>query len=488
MTWRLTSDTDDYEKENIIMENKTILLKDADFVVRYSSRVDAFASVVIQGNLIIEVGDSEDLKEKYQYDEVYDCKGKVVLPGLINSHTHCNETMMRGLGHQLKFHDWVDNVILPIGAAMENMDENLYTCLAQMTAMEAVASGTTSIIEHSVNFGKRHVYTIATALQDFGIRGAVAKGAEDFSPLDRGHVGSIEEEIRETQGFLERWKVQGNGLIKAWVGPSGIEGKTTGGCTGDLLKELKKLADSYDTRYHTHLAGNIWEVENIRREKGMAGSVAFADSLGILDEKTSLAHCIWVSHGEDEILRRAKPQICHCPSCNQINGLGIIPLVELRKQGTVCAIGTDGAPQNDSLDMFREMRQAVLLQKIRALDPDIMGHLDAFQMATESGAKVLGIENLGKIEPGYLADIIIIQRKGNLFLTPMYDPIDTLVYAGSGGRDVAMTMVNGRVLYKDGQFRTVDAEKVISTLKEASSLMPVPGDRFSCIYSPGAVL
>ncbi|MBW1999499.1 MAG: amidohydrolase [Deltaproteobacteria bacterium] len=452
------------------MSEKTILLKDADFVVRDYGTVERSASVVIRGNLIVDVGNREEFENKYTFDEVHDCHGRIVLPGLIDSHTHCNETIMRGLGHQLKFHNWVDNIILPIGAAMEAMEDRdqLYYCLAQLTAMELVASGSTSLLEHSVNFGKYHVIAIARGLSDFGIRGAVAKGAEDFSDLDRGHVGDLEREMKETQEYLEKWQAEKDELIQAWVGPSGIEGKTTGGCTGPLLTELKKLANAYGTHFHTHLAGNIWEVENIRKQKGFAGSVAFGERIGILDERTSLAHCIVISHGEDRILQDTGAKISHCPSCNQICALGVIPLVRLREQGTICGIGTDGAPQNDSLDMIREMRQAVLLQKIHFLDPDIMSHVDAFRMATESGAKILGIENLGKIQPGYLADITIVQVEGNLFLTPMYDPLDTLVYAGSGGRDVAMTMVNGRIVYKDGEFKTIDAEKVISKVEEAA--------------------
>jgi len=451
------------------MKDKTIMLNNADFVVRDVKNIERSSSVAIQGNIIVEIARTKSLQEKYTFDEIYECRGQIILPGFIDSHTHCNETIMRGLGHQLKFHNWVDKVILPIGAAMEEMEgrDELYYALAQLTAMELVASGSTSLIEHSVNFGKRRVLTMSSALSDFGIRGAVAKGAEDFSDLDRGHVGTLENEIKETREFLEKWQSKKDGLIQAWVGPSGIEGKTIGGCTGTLLTELKKMANAYGTNFHVHLAGNIWEVENLRKNRGVAGSVAFANQIEILDKKTSLAHCIVVSHGEDKILLDTGAKISHCPSCNQICALGVIPLVRLRKQGTICGIGTDGAPQNDSLDMIREMRQAILLQKIHNMDPDIMDHLDAFRMATESGAEILGVEKLGKIQPGYLADISVIQSEGNLFLTPMYDPLDTLVYAGSGGRDVTMTIVNGRVLYKDGEFKTIDSEKVLSTVAGA---------------------
>jgi 5-methylthioadenosine/S-adenosylhomocysteine deaminase len=453
------------------MKEKTLLLKDADYVVRDFETVARDSSVIIQGNRIVDIGKAEDMEKKYPPDEVCICRGQILLPGLIDAHTHCNETIMRGLGHNLKFHDWVDEVILPIGAAMEREDEELYYCLAQLTAMELAASGSTALIEHSVNFGKRHVLTMARALQDFGMRGAVAKGAEDFSALDRGHVGSLEKEVKETQAYIETWQREESELIQAWAGPSGIEGKTTGGCSGDLLRELKALATSYQTRFHVHAAGNLPEVENLRRQKGLAGSVAFLEKIGVLDERTSIAHCIWVGEEEQKTLANTGTQVCHCPSCNQICALGVLPLVKLLELGVTCAIGTDGTPQNDSLDMFREMRQAILLQKIHSMNPDVMRDLEVFRMATEYGAKVLGVEKLGKIQAGYLADVIAVRREGNLFLTPMYEPLDTLIYACSGGRDVAMTMVNGKILYKDGEFKTADREKVISKIEDAAGCL-----------------
>jgi len=451
------------------MDDRKVILKDADYVIRDSTRIERGSSVVIQGRSIIDVGKTEDLEREHGFDEVYDCRGMVILPGLINCHTHIHETMMRGLGHDLEFHDWCDRLVFPAAMAMEEEGDELYYSLAQLTAMEAVASGTTALVEHSVNFAKRHSYTIARAFRDLGVRGAVAKGAEDFSVIDRGHVGSMEQEIRETREFLDGWNAdKPDDLVQAWVGPSGGK-RTVGGCTNEALRELKTLADSYGTRYHMHLAGTHHEIENVRRDTGLPGSVALANELGILDERTSLAHCIWVVEEEKQVLLETGAQIAHCPSCNQICAIGVLPLMDLLERGVVCAIGTDGGPQNDSFDMFRDMRQTVLLQRISLMKADAVTHSQVFQMATESGARVLGIRNLGRVDPGYLADLVVVRVEGNPFLTPLYDPLETLVYAGSGGRDVAMTMVDGRVLYEDGEFKTVDSEKVISEVAEAGS-------------------
>nr|NIN70142.1 amidohydrolase family protein [Anaerolineae bacterium]NIO00315.1 amidohydrolase family protein [Anaerolineae bacterium]NIQ83090.1 amidohydrolase family protein [Anaerolineae bacterium] len=394
--------------------------------------------------------------------------GKVLLPGMINCHTHTAETMYRGRGHDFEFPDWMNNLVYPTNEVMEAEGDELFYYLAQLSAMEAVASGTTSFIDNCVNFTKRHVYHTAKAMDDMGFRGAVAKDAVDQSPMDRGFTGPIDEEVSAVREFLGRWKAEGSDLVQAWVGPNGTAKKPNGGATDELLHKLKAVADEYNTRLHVHLAGTHWEIENVRKQTGLVGSIAMAHQLGILDERTSLAHCIWLDRSEMEILAETGTQAVHCPSCNQICAIGVFPMVGLMELGVTCAIGTDGAPQNDSLDMFREMRSAVLLQRITHMDADAVSHKDAFRQATEYGAKVLGVENLGKIEPGYLADLTAIQVRNNPFLMPMYDPLETIIYACSGGRDVAMTMVNGRILYEKGEFRTVDPVKVMSEVEAAS--------------------
>jgi len=449
------------------MATKILLLKDADFVIRDSSTIEKSSSVVIQGNLIAEVGKAETLERKYAFDEIHDCRGHIILPGLINCHTHINETMMRGLGHDLNVFDWFNKLVFPMAQAMESEGDELYYRVAQFTAMEAISSGTTALVENNANFGKRHAYALAKALSDFGIRGAIAKGAEDYSPIDYGHVSSTENEIKETREFIEKWKREKNDLVQAWIGPSGGK-RAVGGCTSTLLRELKRLAKSFQIHTHMHLASSLGERELVRKETNFPGSIAYANDLGLLDECTSLAHCVWMTEEEQTILKSTRTKVVHCPSTAQIHVLGVQPLPELLEQGTICAIGTDGAPTNDSFDMFRETRQAILLHRIHAMSAAAISHIQAFRMATEFGASVLGIENLGKIEKGYLADIVSIRVGDNLYLNPVYDPLETIVYACSGGRDVAMTIVNGKILYKNGEFKTVDAKKIISQIRESA--------------------
>ncbi|MHA1288705.1 MAG: amidohydrolase family protein [Candidatus Thorarchaeota archaeon] len=450
------------------MNSHFIVLKDADYVIRDSNRIEKNSSIVVNESKIVSIGSYDDLKKEYEFDETIDCNGLAVLPGMINTHTHIHETMMRGLGHDLPFHSWCDKLVFPTARAMEEEGEELYTALTKLTAMEAAASGTTAILEHSVNFAKHHSYTMAKALREFGLRGAIAKGAEDFSVLDQGHVGPIEKELAETETFLKDWQRDApDDLVQAWVGPSGGK-RTVGGCTNEALIELKKMADRFNTGYHIHLAGTSHEIENVKRDLGLPGSVAMAYEMGILDERTSLAHCIWLVEEEMDLLIDTGAKISHCPSCNQICAIGVLPLVELLDKGVDVGLGTDGAPQNDSLDMYRDMRQAVLLQRISKMQANAVSHLSAFKMATETGAKILGNEKLGRLDPGYTADITALRVAGNPYLTPMYEPLETIIYAGSGGRDTELTMVNGKIVYRYGEYPTINATEVINTVVKAA--------------------
>lgn len=451
------------------MNCENLVLKDAMYVIVDATTILKDHSILIKGNKIEAVAPYEEIKSNYTVDSERDCSNQAILPGLVNTHTHIHETMMRGLGHDFPFHEWCDRLVFPTAKAMEDEGETLYRALTTLTAMEAASSGSTAIIEHSVNFAKRHSLTMAQSLHEFGLRGAIAKGAEDFSIIDQGHVGKdMAQELRETKTFLDAWKKEKpDDLVQAWVGPSGGK-RTVGGCTNEALVELKKMADDYDTRYHLHWAGTSPEIKIVQRDTGYVGSVAMAYHLGILDERTSLAHCIWMADAEMDMVKETGASISHMPSCNQICAIGVLPLVELLEKGVTVGIGTDGAPQNDSLDMYRDMRQAVLLQRISKMKADAVSHLDAFTMATKTGAKMLGHDDLGTIESGKLADLTAVRIKGNHFLTPLFEPLETLVYAGSGGRDTAWTMVNGKMIYDNGIFPTVDAEKIVSQVADAA--------------------
>lgn len=451
------------------MSSENLVLKDAMYVIVDASTIKKDHSILINGNRIEAIAPYKEIKANYTMDAEKDCTGQAILPGLVNTHTHIHETMMRGLGHDFPFHQWCDRLVFPTAKAMEEEGEGLYRALTILTAMEAASSGSTALIEHSVNFAKRHSLTMAHALREFGLRGAIAKGAEDFSVIDQGHVGKdMDQELRETKVFLDSWKKEKpDDVVQAWVGPSGGK-RTVGGCTNEALVELKKMADDYDTRFHLHWAGTSPEIKIVQRDTGYVGSVAMAYHLGILDERTSLAHSIWMADAEMDMVKETGASIAHCPSCNQICAIGVLPLVELLEKGVTVGIGTDGAPQNDSLDMYRDMRQAVLLQRITKMKADAVSHLDAFTMATKTGAKILGHEDLGSIEPGKLADLTAVRVEGNHFLTPLFEPLETLVYAGSGGRDTAWTMVNGELIYDNGNFPTVDAGEIVSQVAEAA--------------------
>jgi 5-methylthioadenosine/S-adenosylhomocysteine deaminase len=205
---------------------------------------------------------------------------------------------------------------------------------------------------------------------------------------------------------------------------------------------------------------------HIAKKQGYQGEVEWGYRIGLLDEATSVAHAVWANHAEIEILMRTQSPVVHNPSSNQVLASGVANIPLMIKVGVPVALGSDGPASNDSMDMIAEMKSCVLLHRVTTLNADILFSRDAFKMATEAGEKVLG-KRVGKICPEFEADITIVNLRNNPCLTPVYDPIDALVYYGSG-RDVKTTIVNGKLVYDDGKFATMDIEKVIGKVSETA--------------------
>jgi 5-methylthioadenosine/S-adenosylhomocysteine deaminase len=227
---------------------------------------------------------------------------------------------------------------------------------------------------------------------------------------------------------------------------------------------MKALASSRQVRFHVHL-GESDVGRGRARQRGHVGEVEWADSIGLLDEHTSVAHGVWVNQTEVALLQRSGAQVVYNATSNQVLASGVADIVAMRAAGIPIALGGDGPASNDSLDMVAEMKSAVLLQRVHRLDPLVLSAAEVFAMCTEGGARVLGHDDLGRLEPGYLADVVGVRCAGNPSLTPLYSPVESLVYHGSG-RDVELTMVDGRIVYRDGAFPTLDAPGVLAQVAE----------------------
>jgi len=435
-----------------------ILLKNARYII--TSPTDFFenGSVYIEGNLVKDLGPAASINEKYEKrsEVVKDCSGCILTPGLINSHNHIYELIQRGLGKDSSMEDWLRKVIYPTCKAMDGEDSYY---IALLSCMDLARNGSTAVIEQLTNFARLHADQELQALLDFGLRGAITRASSTKSVIDEGENNSPEKELDDARAFLERWKDEE--LVQAWLGPAGLYS-----CDPDTLTELKKMSNQYGSRFNIHLSETKFQQE-MAIKAGYEGQVKWADAIGILDERTSAAHCVWITEKEIDILRDRKTKVVHNSTSNQILGSGIANIPLMRQKGVSVAIGTDGPASNDSQDMVAEMKASVLLHRVRTTDPRILNSADGFDMATVQGAKVLGIDKLGKLKRGSIADLACFRTAKNPSMLPVYNPIDALVFYGSG-RDNVLTIVDGRIVYDNGVYPTIDADTVFEAVEKTS--------------------
>jgi len=434
-----------------------ILLQNADWLIRDSQRIEQNGAVLIDKDRIVSVGSTTEV-ERHEPEskdvEVIDCKGCILMPGLSNAHNHVFQLSERGLGKNLTMEEWLRKLIYPINKILDADD---YYALATMACADLFRNGVTSMVEQLTNFARFHAESECRAFFDCGMRAAVARGISTQSTIDPGENADPGEECRNARKYIEDW--QGKGLVQPWIGPAGMYStdQTT-------LKLMKDLCIEAGVGFHIHLSETRQQAE-FARQQGYSGQVDWAYRLGLLDERTSVAHAVWINPAEIELLRQTGAKPVHNPSSNQILSSGVANVPMWMEKGLSIALGTDGPASNDSLDMIAEMKSCVLLHRVNTLNPNIISASDAFKMATEGGAAVLGLTGkLGKLDPGYLADVACVRYEGNPSLNPIYNPIEALVYYGSG-RDVCMTIVNGNIVYHNGRYLSLDIDSSIRDIR-----------------------
>jgi 5-methylthioadenosine/S-adenosylhomocysteine deaminase len=431
-----------------------LLLHGADYLVQSADRYIRDGALYVEDGVIRAVGPSAVLRTRHRVRQSIDLSGCIVTPGLVNAHNHLYEMMARGLGKDYGTEEWLVKAIYPINRLMTAED---YYCAAVVGLAACVGQGITSVIDQLTNYARFHADRTAEAFLESGIRGAVARGAADQSAIDRGEERPAEEDLSACEAYLNGWA--GRPRFAPWLGPSGIFS-----CSPPLLKRLKDLANAHGARFMIHLSETAVQARMARRA-GFAGQVAQAHHAGILDERTAIAHAVWVGEEELAIAAASGASIVHNPVSNMALASGVADVPAMLALGIPVGLGTDS---NDSLDMFDEMRAAVLLHRVHTLRPTALHARDAFRMATEAGARVLGVDRLGRLEPGWKADVAAFRIAPSM--VPVYDPVDALVYYGSG-RDACLTVVDGEVLYRDGLFTRVDPTDAITRLARTAEVI-----------------
>ncbi|WP_418279905.1 5'-deoxyadenosine deaminase [Halorubrum sp. DTA98] len=403
-------------------------------------------AVVVDGARIVAVGGADDLREEYPDHDRREFD--LVAPGLVGGHVHSVQSLGRGIADDKPLLDWLFDAVLPMEAAM---DAEATRAAAELGYLECLESGTTTVVDHlSVN----HASEAFEAAIETGIRARLGKVLMDRrSPEgleERAETGLAESEalIREYHGAADR-------RVRYAVTP-----RFAVTCSEACLRGCRELADSYDgVTIHTHASENVDEIETVEEETGMR-NVCWLDEVGLTGPDVTLAHCVHTDERERELLAETDTVVTHCPSSNMKLASGIAPIHDYLDRGITVALGNDGPPCNNTLDPFTEMRQASLLGKVDALDPTRLPAATVLEMATANGARAAGFDRIGRLEPGYRADVIGLTTDRTR-ATPIHDPLSHLVYAAHGD-DVVFAMVDGTVRYDDGEHVGVDVEAVRS--------------------------
>jgi len=437
---------------NSLIQNGTIITMQNKKIIRQGA-------IAIEDKTIVEVGKTQKLKRKYGrgYEKI-DAKGKVVTPGLINTHQHAAMSLLRGYADDLPLQEWLEKWIWPIEKHMTAHDVYIG---ALLTAIESIMGGTTTV---NTMYHYTPEENEAKAFVDAGLRGVI------------GHVcfsWRKNEDRKALEDLAKNWHNKADGLIRVSVDPHAPYSVDP-----EYMKELKVIREELNNKYgsekapiicHIHAAETSDEMEKIRKAFKIQfknGVMAYLDSLGVLDERLIAAHCVALTDKDMAIMKKRNVKVSHNPISNLKLASGISPVPKMLKKGITVSLGTDSPCSNNAADMFEIMKTTAIIHKGINKNPTVMPAEQVLEMATIEGAKALSWENeIGSIEIGKKADLSIISLK-RPHLCPLYSEASHLVYAAKAS-DVETVIINGRIVMENGKLTMLNIEKVMDVVEKA---------------------
>ena len=422
--------------------NAHILTMDGD-LTQYPS-----GALAVKDDNIVAVGAEAEIKKEYTAKETVDCKGKILMPGLVNAHTHVPMTLLRGIADDLRLDVWLQGYMWPVEREFASREfVNLGTSIA---CAELIRSGVTT-------FNDMYFYEdeVAKATAQVGMRAVCGQSILKFPTPD---AKSYDDSMEQARDYIKRWK--GHPLIVPSIAPHAPYT-----CTEDILRATSELAQEFDVPLHTHLAETSFEVENMRNENGMP-VIPYVKKQGLLEAKVIAAHCVHIDAGEIRTLHHAGAGVSHNPSSNLKLASGFAPVTKMLDVGLNVGIGTDGPASNNDLDMFEEVRLAAFIAKAVTNDPTSLPASQALLMGTRLGAQALHIGHLtGSLTPGRRADLILVDLSP-LHNSPSFKRSSDNAYAqivyASKSTDVSDVMINGKWVMRDRKLLTVDEGELLA--------------------------
>ena len=411
-------------------------------------------AVAVAADLIVAIGPEDQIKKQYSAKESIDCDGRILMPGLVNAHTHVPMTLLRGLADDLRLDVWLMGYMLPV--EREFVSPEFVRLGTQLACAEQIRSGVTT-------FNDMYYFedSIAQATADAGLRAVCGQTVMKYPAPD---APAFEDSLAMAREFIKKWK--GHTLIVPAVAPHAPYS-----CTPEILRATADLAREFDVPLHIHIAETAFEVENMRNENGMP-VVPYVKKQGILDTKLIAAHCVHIDIGEMRSLQHVNAGISHNPSSNLKLASGFAPVQKMLETGLNVGIGTDGAASNNDLDMFEEVRLASFVAKASTNDPTVVPAATALMMATRVGAQALHMGHLtGSLETGKRADLILVDispaHNSPRFRRDPNNAYAQLVYAAKS-TDVTDVMVNGKWLMRDHKLLTLNEAELVAQAHEVA--------------------
>lgn len=429
------NNTEQRQVADFLIINGLVLTMDAEY------RILEGGALAVRRGEIVEIGTTAELKDKYEATQVIDATGKLVMPGLINTHTHSPMTIFRGYADDLHLKEWLYDHIFPIEAEFVN-PENVRTG-TRLAIAEMLLSGTTTF-----NDMYYYVDEMAKVVDQVGVRAVLTESLIDFSVPNSP---SPEHALAISEQMISKWNA--HPLIT--IGISAHAPYTT---SPEVIRKGKELADKYQLPFNIHIAETRGEFDLIQKEYGMT-PVRFLDEAGVLGSNVIAAHSVHLTPEDIEIYAQRGVGVAHNPQCNMKLASGVAPVPEFLKAGVKVGIGTDGVASNNDLDLFDEVRSAAFIHKLNSNNPTVLDAQTALELATIGGARVLGMEHLiGSLETGKRADIIILDLD-QPHAHPFYNIYSMIVYSIRGS-DVETVLVDGKLMVHNRKLVTLDLDRL----------------------------
>ena len=426
----------DHPGIDLIIEGSYIVTMDVDGTVYENG------AVAIDEGLILAIGPAADILARYSAAQTLNGDNRIVMPGLINGHSHAAMTLLRGVADDLALMDWLNNYIFP--AEVEFVDPEFVRIGTELACWEMIRGGTTTFVD-------MYYYpdTIAEVIDSCGMRAMISATVIDQRSPD---AENADDSLQKGIGFIERWQGK-NSRITPIFGPH-----ANYTLNAEQLRATRKAAIELGTPISIHISESPFELQYSQDTYGMP-SIQMYESIGFFDGPTIAAHVVWPTKEEIPILAERKVGVIHNPTSNMKIASGISPVTEMLAAGVRVGLGTDGAASNNDLDMWEEMRLASLLQKVDRMDPEVMSATTVLTMATRGGATAIGLgDSIGSLEVGKQADLIQVAFD-DVHHVPTYDVVSHLVWV-TDEQDVATVVVDGQVLMEDKEILTIDTDRV----------------------------